>query len=284
MAGMTWVKLYTDIVDDPKLMRAARGGAPDLELLPWLLAFAGRANDNGRLTVGGEPADEWDLARGIPNATPERARRCVAVLLRLEILAPDDDGALAFTAWSARAGKPGKPSDEAPAVRERVKRHRERAKEVTPRNALQETPRNAPEEKERRAEGETEQETTTPPRAVVIDGDAHGTAIVGRFLEAVPARDRDAWAHRVGTWLEGHDIAAGVQRADVVTALGDYVLLPAKDFNPRHVRKCVERAMLDRTQPARASPAGSVAEQTRAAAREVSAATAALFRRPGSPA
>jgi hypothetical protein len=46
---MTWAKLYTDILSDPKLMRAARLGHEQLQLLPWFVVFAKQADDRGRL-------------------------------------------------------------------------------------------------------------------------------------------------------------------------------------------------------------------------------------------
>lgn len=145
-------------------------------------------------------------------------------------------------------------------------------------------------------EGEREREKDRdtpppPPRDPVLVGledfaDPRCIAAVLEFLECLPNDTaRPGWLAEIRGWREGLTLARNqaASEADIACALSDYVALPAKDFNRRHVRRFVEKAREDRNRPARASP-GSVAEQTRAAAREVSAATAALFRRPGSPA
>lgn len=134
MAGMAWVKLHTDILGDPKLMRAARKGARGLELLPWVLAFAAAADDDGRLTVDGDAAEPEDIAHGIPGVLPTAVADCLASLTAIGVLAPDDDGALAFAAWQRRAMKP---SDTPDAARARKQRSRAAHKDVTPCHAGQ---------------------------------------------------------------------------------------------------------------------------------------------------
>lgn len=85
-------------------MRAARKGARNLVLMPWLLAFAKEANDNGRLTVGGKPADPEDISSKIPGCKPREVAVCCIHLVEIEILARDDDGAYRFTNWDKRQG------------------------------------------------------------------------------------------------------------------------------------------------------------------------------------
>ncbi len=116
-----WAKLHTDILSDPKLMRASRKGAKALLYLPWLIAFAKRADDGGRLTVNSEPAETDDYLQSIPCSTEKTLSNALDELEKLGILARELDGALSFSAWSRRQTRP---SDEPEAVRERVKRHR----------------------------------------------------------------------------------------------------------------------------------------------------------------
>jgi hypothetical protein len=123
---MAWVKLHTDIVNDPKLMRAARKGARGLEWTPWLIAFAKRANDNGRLTVAGEAAEPEDMAAGFPGAKPATVSACLDSLETLGVLERGDDGVLCFVAWDRRAGRI---SDKPEHVRDRVTRHRQKRRE-----------------------------------------------------------------------------------------------------------------------------------------------------------
>jgi len=103
---MAWAKLHTEILGDPKLLRAARKGHKTLWLLPWFIAFAKLANDGGRLTVGRHPADPEDIAALVPNASMKEVRSCMESLLSLAILAQDDDGAYRFVKWSRRNDSP----------------------------------------------------------------------------------------------------------------------------------------------------------------------------------
>lgn len=152
---MPWAKLHTDILGDPKLMRASRKGAKGLLLTPWFIAFAKEADDDGRLTVNGEPAEPVDMASLIPNTTARGVSEAQSSLRRLGVLVQDEDGALRFAAWEKRSGG-GKPSDRPESVLERVHRHRRgKVKRDTPesetptvtphRNALQNENGNATE-------------------------------------------------------------------------------------------------------------------------------------------
>jgi len=123
---MQWVKLWTDMLGDPKVRRAVRDGAKHLQLLPWLIAVAGRADDEGRLTVGGKPLAPEDIAPDVPNATPRQIAGCLRELRHIGIVEEDESGILRFTTWSARqtltVGEPRSASAE------RMRRLRERKK------------------------------------------------------------------------------------------------------------------------------------------------------------
>lgn len=127
-----WAKLHTDIIGDEKLMRAARKGARQLVLLPWLIAFAKKADDQGRLSVNGEPADPIDMASGFPGVTEKQVSQCISELENLGILVRDGEF-LRFGAWEKRSGHDRKkPSDSPERVKERVNRHRQRSQVVEP--------------------------------------------------------------------------------------------------------------------------------------------------------
>jgi len=129
---MGWSRLWDDVLGDPKLLRAARRGMQELELLPWLQAFASQAADGGRLTIGDEPADPEDIAGLIPGITAERVATALAALTEIGVLTVDSDGAKRFAAWKKRQ-EPGKPSDARDRTAER--KRKQRAKEKTD-NAL----------------------------------------------------------------------------------------------------------------------------------------------------
>jgi len=119
---MTWVKLHTDILSDPKLMRAARRGSQSLFLLPWLIVFAKHAADGGRLSIGEGGADPEDIATMIPNIKPRQVAQCIAALTKVGVLTPDPDGVPRFTRWADRAEKP---SESRSAWRERKQKSRD---------------------------------------------------------------------------------------------------------------------------------------------------------------
>ncbi len=123
-----FAKLWTDILSDPKLLRAARKGAKHLHLLPWLIAFAKLADDNGRLSVNGEPAEPEDIADGIPCVTPRQVAQCIAELEQLGILVlSEGDDVVRFATWEQR--NRAKKSDSAEAIRDRVAKHRKRKRD-----------------------------------------------------------------------------------------------------------------------------------------------------------
>lgn len=202
---MSWAKLHTDILGDPKLMRAARKGAKGLEFLPWIIAFAKQADDDGRLSIGGEPADAVDLAQLIPGATPKTLRNCLISLENIGVLVRDSSDFLRFSAWEHRSGT--KPSDAPSAVAGRVARHRA-AKSLQAKdkgnasNALHVTRDNATEK--RREEEKREEErrgersgADAPPAATALPAWLPGIRArwqvrVGRITPAVLSREISA--------------------------------------------------------------------------------------------
>ena len=162
---MAWVKLHTDILGDPKLMRATRKGARHLVLLPWIIAFAKHADDDGRLTVNSEPAEPDDIAQLIPGATRTQVKNCLEELKSIGVLV-EDGSVLTFSRWDVRAGRA---SDSKDATRERKRQQRLRSKghgDVTRDTPV--TSRNGHAlEKEKEEEKEKEVEKRGPPAAAV---------------------------------------------------------------------------------------------------------------------
>lgn len=246
MTPLPWVKLHIDILSDEKLMRAARKGARGLELTPWLLAFAGKADDDGRLTVGAEPADADDIAHHIPCVKPAAVSACLAALLSLGVLERDGD-ALRFTNWERRAGKQ---SDRADAIRERVAKHRAMKRPAGVTNVENETPGNALHvddvtrgnadetriDKEKEGEGEQDEENKPCPTAEPCDESGNGGPHESEdrspraslsypppfdaVWDAYPRRDGSnpkrkaygAWKARRGEGVSADEMAAGVAR------------------------------------------------------------------------
>jgi hypothetical protein len=132
---MGWVKLHDDILSDPKLMRAARSPhGQGLVLLPWFLAFASKAADRGRLSVGLVPAEPEDLAYQIPGVTAAQVESALLALVAIGVLKADEDGCLMFAKWESRQAKP---STSKSAIRDRVAKHRNKKKGSNTPKALQ---------------------------------------------------------------------------------------------------------------------------------------------------
>lgn len=126
---MAWAKMHTDILCDPKLMRAARRGMPGILLLPWLITVAKLADDEGRLSVSGGPLEAEDIAALIPGVSAEDVTQAVTSLVTLGILALSRDGIAYFVTWEARQGSV-KTTPEASAARDRQRRKRLRDREL----------------------------------------------------------------------------------------------------------------------------------------------------------
>jgi len=92
-------------------------------------AKASDIDNRGRLLIDGEPApldsvgDE--LASLVPGAKASAIAACLRELHELDILIVDDRGAYCFRRWEERNGSQ-RPSDSREAVRDRVRRYRER--------------------------------------------------------------------------------------------------------------------------------------------------------------
>jgi hypothetical protein len=150
---VAWAKLHTDILGDDKLLAAHDEGARHLLLLPWLIAFAKRADDEGRITTGGAPAKPSIVARLIPGATDRTVKSALDELASISVLVRDPDGAFRFRNWEKRSGQKG--SDTPASIHERVTRYRNKKKREG--NALHVTEGNAREvEKEEEKEADTD--------------------------------------------------------------------------------------------------------------------------------
>lgn len=123
-----WAKVWTDILGDVKLTRAARKGAKGLELLPWIIVFAKSCDAEGALVVGGEPAEAEDIAPLIPGVTTEYVVTALQSLLDVGVLVRDEGGVVALAKWEQRNESP--PSAGAAAVKARVAKHRRKKRGV----------------------------------------------------------------------------------------------------------------------------------------------------------
>lgn len=134
---MAWAKIHTDLLSDPKLMRAIREGHRGLILVPWFVVFAKRADDGGRLSVGANAADPEDIATTIPDdlATADFVAAGLASCLAIGVLVREADGVCRFGKWDSRQSKP---SDSNEAWRERKQRQRAHQKAST--NKTRHTP------------------------------------------------------------------------------------------------------------------------------------------------
>jgi hypothetical protein len=225
---MAWVKLHDDILGDPKLMRAARRGGTELVLLPWLLAFASKAADHGRLSVGATAAEPEDIAYQIPGVTAAQIEACLRTCVAIGVLEMAEDGCFRFAKWEDRQAKP---SASKSAVRERVQRHRAKRRERNAPEALQGvsghsgngngavaapaltpvTPRNATEKRR----GEEKREDTDIDRVVSYYVSRHpkrrpgekDRKLIARHLttytadelcEAIDGNADDEWAQKTG--------------------------------------------------------------------------------------
>lgn len=222
---MLWVKLWADMLGDPKLIRAERLGAKELLLLPWLLLWAARGDDDGRLTLSGVPLDPIDLARDIPGATAKRVERAICELTEIGVLTRDHDGAMRFVKWKERAGS--KPSETREAWKERQQTHRLRKKEaagidVTLRHAGQgvTTASSVTPQKQSQSEEEEQAEHTQALKAtsrlgITSRDDAALPPAAAALLRSVPADKRALVESEMRAVLvSGHPFRKTTVRAD----------------------------------------------------------------------
>jgi hypothetical protein len=162
-----------------------------------LLAYAKRADDDGRLSVNGEPMEGEDLAQSIPGVFAEAVETCLRELEEIGVLVRDGDDVLRFAAWERRAA--GKPSDARSAIAERVRRSRQRAREksaqaaVTPCNALLAAHGNATErevelERRDRAKKKSESGEHDAPASSSSSSNALPTAATQLLEQLEPAK------------------------------------------------------------------------------------------------
>lgn len=129
MSGeMKWFRLYSEIIHDPKVRRLK--DAAKFGVLVGLLALASECKIRGWVCIEEDMPYELDELAEILMATPEKISETISDLQKLRIIQVDDDGIIKFPNWDKR--QYDKPSDRPDAVRERVKRHREKKKNVSP--------------------------------------------------------------------------------------------------------------------------------------------------------
>jgi hypothetical protein len=229
-----WAKVYTDILGDPKLMRAARKGLKGLELAPWFITFAKSAADDGRLSVGGEPAEPADFVNLIPG---QRLRSIAAALRSLETIGvlvrdPADD-CLRFAAWQIRQERA--PSDSPEAVRERVRQHRARQRNARSNGVgnagtvTDETSGNETEERREEEESEEKRRDTSPSPSPQAASDRLRAALPEKNrpdLDALLDRvsNRTAWVGELTMAVEGGTAGAGVSYERLGEAIHDFLL------------------------------------------------------------
>jgi hypothetical protein len=127
---MPWVAIWTDILHDPKLQLS---DGEELELLPWLVALAGKVDNGGRLASGAVALSAEYMAGAMPRGvTPSRVLTCIASCVVLGILELRD-GAPVFASWMERQrmwetskGQRLAPSARPGASTPRVQKHRAR--------------------------------------------------------------------------------------------------------------------------------------------------------------
>lgn len=115
MASFPWFRMYSEARNDPKLE-----SLPDDQFRVWfrLLCLASETKERGSL-----PEADYLLAVNCAKGDEALLERTIASLVKLRIIAQDDD-VLFFRAFASR--QYGKPSDAPDATSERKRRQRER--------------------------------------------------------------------------------------------------------------------------------------------------------------
>jgi len=241
MSGL-FVKWYLDALSDPVIARAARNGAKKLEMLPWLMAWAKRANDDGRLTINGDPATPLDIAETMsirPKAG--EVERALAELMAVGLVVRDDDGAFRLSEWSRQSAKPSD-SREQTAERKRRQRERERHEQSSP-----VTPCHAPHVTRGHAT-EQEQETEREPEK---DQEQRRAAFLTKWCERGAANDSALRA------LESDELRTVVGEKLIAGCTDDQARNGIEEFNakanhrtPPTLAAFIENARRNRKQPA----------------------------------
>jgi len=99
--SMPWVKIYTEILDDPKI---ARLGIQTKWRFIELLLVAGECDSEGYIVNGDEPLTIEDIAWRL-RTTPEELQPDIDALLGIGIIDIEDDGALLIVNFSQRQGR-----------------------------------------------------------------------------------------------------------------------------------------------------------------------------------
>ena len=116
----TWVKLYTEIIDDPKM---ARLSWEERGIWSALLALAGRIEDrNGDGMESGKLARADDIAWYL-RTDAETLQHALTHFSDLDMAHADEDGMWFIVHWQKRQARP--PSDNPEAWRDRQQKHRE---------------------------------------------------------------------------------------------------------------------------------------------------------------
>lgn len=124
---MKWFRLYSEIVHDPKVRRLK--DAAKFGILVGLLALAGESKVRGWVCIDEDMPYELDELAEILMATEDKISETISELQKLRIIQMGEDGIIKFANWEKR--QYDKPSDSPEAVKERVKRHREKKKSVS---------------------------------------------------------------------------------------------------------------------------------------------------------
>ena len=212
-----YAKLWVDILSDPKLMRARREGAEHLVVLPWIIAFAKRADDDGALTIGGRPAEPEDIARDIPMPRALKSvAGCLKELERIGVLVRETD-VLRFASWEVRASEPV-PGEPKSSSGERMRRHRLRKRQ------------------ERQAARDRSAEFTSKSDGSDVTRDADGDAVSESIEQTEESNGRHSNASR-------HDLARKKEEPEVDVVMAHYRSVHPKRRPGERERAAVRKAL-----------------------------------------
>lgn len=194
MPKMPWLRLYTEILDDPKMARLSGDQFRDWV---YVLAMAREAEEPGLIAMSVEDA-AWRARR-----PPVEFRRSLELFEGLGMVALAEDSILAVHFAERQKDKP---SDQPERVRERVTRHRKRDDNAdeTPmkrpgnaEGASTSRPGNAP-EVDRDRDSDTDRDSEEPDRVAATGKPEAYPAAFETFWAAYPRGDEKKKAFR--TW------------------------------------------------------------------------------------
>ena len=189
MSSMPWIKLWTDILDDPKMGRLTK---PVKWRFVELCLLAGECDAEGYLVNGNEALEIRDICWRL-RADASELVEDMEMLQSVGLLCQDDDGSWFVTNFSQRQGRPQHEKREQ--WRERKQRQREREQEgegpgtdeeqdVTPENVTRESPV-TPGLREETEESKSREDHTGKPVVTLPDGLSEGQKL---FLAAFGAK------------------------------------------------------------------------------------------------